>query len=340
MKVLHHLLLLATALLVAACGDKEFSPEKAAYALGKDLIILETEDYRQQARSDFSNRNFQALEAKAELARSSKARFKDGTWKLAHFYTSLACDEAAAEPIWQDMEKAHAEWTKQFPQSITAAVAHGDFLTQYAWHARGTGYLNEVSAEALQLMEDRFNQARAVLDRARNFPTRCPGLWASLMNLAPGQAWPKAEFAAVFEEAKTYEPQYAEHDLAQARFLMPRWQGDEGDWEAAAEREITRVGGLGLEGYVRVILDQRGYYDDLFAETKASWSKTQSGFETMRKLYPESVEILNAYARMACIAEDRVVALRLFNEIDNRATLAQWGGERKRFNLLERWARQ
>lgn len=331
--------ILAVVLGASSCGDKEYSPEKAAYAAGKDLIIIGIEEYRFQTSGYFFNKNLQALEAAANQARESKERFKDGTWKLAHLYASLACDEAAAEPVWQDHEKILTEWTKQFPESITAHVAKGNFLTQYAWHARGTSYLNEVSPEALLLMNERFKQARTVLDHAKSLPVKCPGLWASLMNLAPGQSWPKPEFAKVFEEAKAIEPQYFEHDLAQARFLMTRWQGDEGDWEAAAEKEILRVDGLGLESYVRVIMDQRGYYDDLFAETKASWSMTQTGFEMMRKKYPESIELLNAYTRLACIAEDRTTALRLFDEIDNRATLSQWG-DRKRFNLLERWARQ
>lgn len=331
--------ILAVALGICSCGEKEYSPEKAAYAEGKDLVIISIEEYRYQTRGYFSNKNFQALETAANQARESKERFKDGSWKLAHLYASLACDETAAETIWQDHEKILTDWLKQFPQSITAHVAQGDFLTQYAWQARGTGYLNEVPPEALQLMDERFKQARTLLDHAGTLPTKCPGLWASLMNLAPGQSWTKAEFAKVFEEAKAIEPQYFEHDLAQARFLMTRWQGDEGDWEAAAEKEISRVGGLGPESYVRVIMDQRGYYDDIFNETKASWSKSQTGFEMMRKKYPESIELLNAYARLACIAEDRPTALRLFEEIDNRATLSQWG-ERKRFNLLERWAKQ
>ncbi len=333
------ILTFAVALGLTACRDKEFSPEKAAYAAGKDLVILEVEAYRYQMRGYFYSKNFQALETAATHARESKERFKDGTWKLAHLYASLACDEAAAETVWQDHEKIHAGWIQQRPQSVTAHVAHGNFLTQFAWHARGTAYLNEVSPEVLHLMDERFKQARANLIHAQTLPTKCPGAWLALMNLAPGQAWTKAEFTKIFEEAKAIEPQYFEHDLAQARFLMVRWQGEAGDWEAAAEKEISRFGSLGAESYARVIMDQRGYYDDIFAETKASWSITQTGFELMRKKYPESIELLNAYCRLACIAEDRPTALRLFNEIDNRATLSQWG-DRKRFNLLERWARQ
>jgi len=79
--------------------------------------------------------------------------------------------------------------------------------------------------------------------------------------------------------------------------------------------------------------------DDFFAETKASWRISQSGFEMMRKKYPEFLEILNAYCRLGCIAEDRATARRLFGESDSRVTLSQWG-ERKRFNLLRRWSEQ
>ncbi len=325
--------------LLSSCGDKEVSPEKAAIAAGKDLIIVAIEKYRLQVRADFSSRNFAALEETAEHARVSKERFKDGTWKLAHFHDAFGYPMDAPEAAWLEQEKGHREWITAYPESIAAHVAQAEFLIQYGWLARGTAFINEVSEEALRLQKERFAMARTVLEKAAALPKRSPAYGAKLMDLALAQEWTKPEFAVIFEEAKALEPQYIKHDLAQARFLMPRYQGSEGDWEAAAEKEILREGGLGEESYARVMMDQRGYYDDFFAETKASWSITQSGFELMRKRYPESLEILNAYCRLACIAEDRATARRLFIEIDNRVTLSQWG-ERKRFNLLRRWSEQ
>ena len=293
--------------------------------------------YRNETRRLYNEQKFDELEARANEARISKAKFGNGTWKLTNFYDSLTCREEELEPMWQLHEQIHQGWEKKFPDSITARVAHADFLTSYAWHARGTGYSNEVTEDGWRLFRERLAAARTTLDQSKDLPIKCPAWWQVQMKVALGQSWNKAEFAKLFEEAKTVEPQFFRYDFAQAKFLMPRWYGEPGDWEAAAEKEIERPGGLGLEGYARVISEQRGYYDDIFSETKASWKKTQQGFELMRKNYPNSAEILNAYARLACIAEDRPLAKKLFTEIGDKVIIYCWG-ERKRFTQMKHWA--
>ncbi len=325
-------------LAATACHREAYSPEKAAFAQGEDLIMREIEAYRQETRQLYNNRKFQELETWASEARDGKLKFANGTWKITHFYDSLKCREDEPESMWQLHEQIHQDWEKKFPDSITARVGHADFLTSYAWNARGTGYSNEVTEEGWRLFHERIEAARITLDKAKKLPKKCPVWWQVQMKVALGQSWSKADFAKLFEEAKAFEPQYFPYDLAQAKFLMPRWYGDEGDWEAAALKEIERPSGLGLEGYARVICDQRGYYDEIFNETKASWRKTRQGFELMRKSYPDSAEVLNAYCRLACIAEDRVLAKDLFAQIGDKVILYCWGGERKRFTQMKRWA--
>ncbi len=330
--------LLVASLVSSGCKREEYSPEKAAFAEGEDLIMKDEENYRHDTRQFYNNRNFEQLEARANEARTSKAKFGNGEWHIHHFYDSLDCREEEPESMWQLHEQIHQDWEKKFPDSITARVAHADFLTNYAWHARGTGYANEVTEDAWRVFRERLASARTLLDSSKDLPLKCPVWWQVSMKVALGQSWSKAEFTKLFEEAKAFEPTYFMYDLAQAKFLMPRWYGAEGDWEAAAEKEIDRPGGLGLEGYARVIADQRGYYDDIFSETKASWRKTQQGFELMLKSYPDSSQVLNTYCRLAVIAEDRTVAKKLFSQIGSKVILSCWGGERKRFTQMKRWA--
>ncbi len=333
------LLLPAVALLLAvtSCEREAYSPEKAAFAQGEDLIMQEVATFRTETRQLYNNRKFDELEARGNEARASKAVFGNGTWKIYHFYDSLECRSDEPETMWQLHEQIHQEWEKKFPESITARVAHADFLTAYAWHARGSGYSNEVTEEGWRLFGDRLASARTLLDQSKDLPVKCPVWWQVGMTVAIGQSWSKAEFGKLFEEAKAFEPQYFIYDLSQAKFLMPRWYGEAGDWEAAAEKEIDRPGGLGLEGYARVISDMRGYYDDIFSETKASWRKARQGFEAMHARYPASAEILNDYARVACAAEDRELAKKLFAEIGNKVIPYCWGGT-KRFKQMRNWA--
>jgi hypothetical protein len=321
----------------AGCRRDPYSPEKAAFAQGEDLIIQEMVAFRNETRQLYNNRNFEKLETRADDVRSSKAKFDNGEWILTHFYSSLACQKDEPESMWQLHEKIHKDWEEKFPQSITAKTAHADFLAEYAWHARGTGYANEVTDDGWRLFAERLESARTLLADAKNLSPKCPVTYQVEMTVALGQSWKKEEFARLFEEAKALEPTYFPFDLAQAKFLMPRWHGELGDWETAAEKEINRPGGLGLAGYARVATHLRGYYDDFFSESKASWEKTQLGFEQLRKDYPKSAEILNQYARMACAANDRATAKRLFEEIGNKVITDVWGS-RRRFNEMRKWA--
>ncbi len=320
-----------------SCNREAYSPEKAAFAQGMDLIMQEQRNYRNETRQLYNDERFDELEARANEARSTKAKFGNGTWKLTSFYDSLTCREDEPVSMWLLHERIYQEWEKKFPESITARVAHADFLTSYAWHARGTGYANEVTEDGWRLFRERLAAARTTLDQSKSLPIKCPAWWRVQMKVALGQSWNKTDFAKLFEEAKNFEPQYFQYDFGQAKFLMPRWYGEPGDWEAAAEKEIERANGLGLEGYARVVSEQRGYYDDIFGETKASWKQTQQGFEILRKNYPNSAEILNAYARLACIAEDRPLAKKLFAEIGDNVIIYCWG-ERKRFTQMKYWA--
>ncbi len=334
------LILLPLALLFAssACTSEKQAAEKAARILGADLIMIEIARFSTECHGFFKDRNFEALDARANEVRAGRERFDNGTWKLEHLYSSLACKEDAPETTWQLHEKILLEWREKMPESVTARVAHANFLVGYAWHGRGSGYSNEVTEEGWRLHAERLTAARNLLVETKSLPTKCPALWHVLMQVALGQSWTKQEFATLFEEAKAQELEYHLHDFAQARFLMVRWHGEVGDWEKAAEKEIERPDGLGHEGYARVVADQRGYYDDIFKETKASWPLTRTGFEKLRKRHPDSAEILNTFCRLAVIAGDKQLAKKLFDEIDENIITYCWG-ERKRFFQMRRWAR-
>lgn len=321
-----------------SCQSEKFSPEKAAFAKGEDLIMEQVISYRTETRQLYDQSNFEQLETRANEARTGKTKFENGTWKLTSFYDALDCQRDAPEATWQHQEKTYQDWEKQFPNSITARVAYADFLTQYAWHARGTGYANEVTPEAWKLYGDRMTAAKTLLEQSKSLEPKCPVWWEVMMKVAQGQSWKIEEFAKLYDEAKTFEPTYFRYDFAQAKFLMPTWYGKPGDWEAAALKDIDRPSGLGLEGYARVISEMRGYYDDIFTETKASWKKTNQGFEVLHTKYPSSAEILNAWCRLACVAGDKPTAKKLFAMIGNKTILYCWGNERKRFDQMKNWA--
>ncbi|MBC7980710.1 MAG: hypothetical protein H7Y36_09135 [Armatimonadetes bacterium] len=149
------------------------------------------------------------------------------------------------------------------------------------------------------------------------------------------------EFEKLFQAAKAIEPAFQEHDFQQAIYLLPRWAGKAGDWEAAAEREIARPGGLGHAGYAKVLSSVLGYgaYGFIFAESKASWPLAEKGFEELRTTYPNSKRILNDYAYVVSVKGDDKPALkRLLEEIGPDFIAARWRDSPEYFEKMKIWA--
>lgn len=319
-------LLALYACLLFGCEKNPISTtgEPPAVELTRDAIGREIDQYRLRIRGLYNGSKFDDLEALAHEARVSKALFANGAWKLFSFYDALGCRHDEPESMWELHERIHKGWIAAKPGSITAETAYAQFLVEFAWHARGYGYADTVTPEGWRLFGERLSQARKILERAKTMEPKCPMGAFVQMTLARGQGLSRAEFNQLFEEAKSVEPQFWRHDVARAMYLLPRWHGAPGEWEQAAETEAERRGGLSWESYARVVSFQRGYYKNVFGETKASWARTRDGFDLMRQKYPEALDILSVYCQLACLAGDQAVAQKLFAQLGNRADSGAW----------------
>ncbi|HEX7261414.1 MAG TPA: hypothetical protein VF258_06330 [Luteolibacter sp.] len=331
------LALITFPLLVISCREREKIMANEIPATDANGEKAEMSRFYGDTRSLYNNRKYAELEALADDLRSSKAKFRAGTWKIAHFYAAQDCRDEEPESMWRLHEQIHKEWEAKFPKSITARVSHARFMVDYAWQARGSDYADKVTEEGWRLFRERLAQARALLDESKSLAP-CPMWWNTRLKVALGQNEKPAAYEALFQEAKKSEPQFFPFDLSRAYYLLPRWHGEPGDWEAAAEKEIERQDGLGFEGYARVVTEQARFYDNVFKQSKASWSKTKKGFDEMHIRYPDSKEILNTYCRMAYFAGDRVQAKKLFGEIGNDKVDGAWRKKGDEFGRARAWA--
>jgi hypothetical protein len=303
----------------------------------KDKITDEIWQFRLKTRALYNASKFDELEALAAQIRTERGRLGDGSWKIYQFYESLGCRSDESESMWQVHARIQQNWDAAKPRSITAHVAHADFLSDYAWHARGTGFAKTVTKEGWRLFSERLAKAEQLLDESADFEPKCPMWWLVRMTVARGQDWSWDDYERLFQEAKAFEPGFWSYDVAKATYLLPRWHGQPGEWEYALTLDINRPNGLGLETYARVVYALNTYYKNIFRETHASWPQAREGFELMRQRYPDSLEILSGYCRLACLAEDRVVARKLFDELRGRMIANIWG-DQKNFQNYRQWA--
>ena len=306
---------------VSQAGSHSASP---ASRTGTDTVDKAIQAYRYSTRMAYNGRRFDELERLADEARSSKAKFGNGSWKIYQFYDSLGCDSSEPEGMWQLHDTIHKDWVAAKPDSITARTAQIVFLVEYAWRARGNGYADTVTAEGGRVFDERLKMAHQALDGSRNLSGKCPVWWSAGMRLALGESWPRDVYDRFYAEAKRLEPGFWNYDTSRSNFLALKWYGGPGEWEQAAETAADDPNGLGLEVYARCVLYQRSNYRNIFRESKASWPKTKEGFELMRQRYPESLELASAYCRMACIAEDRATAKQLFDRLGGNVFSYIW----------------
>jgi len=294
----------------------------------KDKITTEIWEFRVKTRNLYNASKFDELDALAAQLRTERARFGNGSWKIFQFYESLTCRPDEPESMWQLHARIHESWDAAKPQSITAHVAHARFFTDYAWHARGSGFGDTVTKEGWRLFAERLARAKKLLDESAGLEPKCPMWWRVRMTVAQGQGWNREDYENLFQEAKTFEPGFWSYDIAKAQYLLPRWHGQPGEWEYAVTLEIDRPKGLGLETYSRVVEALNPYYKNIFRETHASWPQAREGFELMRQRYPDSLEILSSYCQLACLAEDRVLARKLFDELGGRMITGAWSDQK------------
>lgn len=279
----------------------------------KDPIKEEIAGFQEGYRKLLAERRFDELEKAAEDFRTTKETFRDGTWKLHEFYAALELPDEAETADWKRVGEIHEAWIAAKPESITAHVAHAAYLVGYAWHARGNGYASSVTEKRAMYFEKRLESALKVLVKSREFQQKDPMWWNAALTTALGQGWPEDQYDQLVAEAAAYEPTFYWQDNQRAYSLLPRWYGEDGDWEAYALEAAERKGGLGAESYARIVINLQKFYGNIFRESKASWPKTKEGLQQLRKKYPDSLTFINQSALLATMASDQAFAKEMYD---------------------------
>lgn len=232
---------------------------------------------------------FDELDRIANQYRTSKEMFTDGEWKLSVFYEGLSLFlKQAHEDVWQKRLDRLNEWVKTRPQSITARVALAECLVGYAFHGRSGNYSNNVDEYQRRLFFDRLKMAADVLLKARTLKQKCPGWWASIQRVALGLEMDRSEYENLFNEAVAFEPKYNAFYYRKAWHLLPRWFGEEGEWERFARTAADYLGGKeGDALYARIIwyMDRRGNLQNLMIRNpNISWNRVFKGIEAIKSL--------------------------------------------------------
>lgn len=303
-------------------GDPQENSVEANSLQGRVAALLLRGDYDQ-------------IDRLATKYRSEKTRLPGGGWKLSHLYEGLNAPDRFRP---EDHIARLNVWIAARPQSITPRVALAGVYLKYAWAARGSGWADSVTPEGWRLFAERAAQAKHVLDDAANLKPMCPEWFSKMQNVALAQHWDNDRAAALYAHAAKFEPDYIYFYKSYALYLLPKWEGRQGDVAAFAKKSADTLGGekgdfIYFQISMVVLGDESGKDGAGF-----DWARVQSGYEAQRDLYERNTNFdTNHLALAAWRFHDRTIAQQAFAQIGDKWSKDVWK-TRARFDKVRAWA--
>jgi hypothetical protein len=297
-------------------------------------------EYKQAITDLFERSDFDALDCLADAARSTKARFPGGLWKLHSIYAALDEPERHfTDEDWNTRLLLLKRWTATKPNSVTARVALAGAYTSYAWDARGTGTSDSVTDNGWRLFNERLEKAEAILDQDSVLSENCPESFLVRQQIAQGQGMEKE--TALVKRAISLYPDYYYYYRIHATLLLPKWYGEEGDASKFAAESADGIGGKKEDGDILYFEIAGGLVCpcDEPEFNRMSWARMQKGFSAAEQKYGVSTTNLNLFALMAAKFDDSVAADAAFKRIGDNWDRNAWITE-DYFNQIKGWASQ
>lgn len=268
-------------------------------------------------------RSYRNLEAASVEAHSPSSVIGDGQPRLAAIYMGTAgcvCGDSRTEGRWNLRGERLREWTKNYPNSVTARVALAWYPVKLGWTVRGTGYANTVSPEAWKQFYKYLDEARGALNGLDADAKNDPGWFEAMLEIANAQGWPREQYEALYEQARRKHPDYLPIYFAAANHHSPKWGGSIEDLQTFIDRatEATRPR-LGETLYARLVWSEWRTLGD----TPIDWQRMKAGFERIVRDYPDPWNI-NNYAQFACSNQDWATVSALSERIGPRPVMRAW----------------
>lgn len=297
----------------------------------KDLGKEEAE-LRSNAKSLLLKKNFEELDKLAVQYHNSTERVSGGVWKLRHLSDGMAYpDDRKNVEQWEQLLSHLKKWHEKSGTAFSLSVL-GHCQLNRAWNIRGYSFADGVNKDNWGDFRDWVVKAETSLMEAVKQDPQCIDAYKSLLHVGISQGWPSSKMEETFHKAVEVAPEYYDYYYNMAFYKMERWYGEEGEWQKFLNSIPELVpGDQGYVIYARTAVKLYPYYGKDFygkEDNRVKWDKMKRGFETMLAQYP-SIFNQNKYAMMAMAAWDKVVATRVFMDLEKKNHLfpEAWGGD-------------
>jgi hypothetical protein len=317
---------------------------KAEAAAQNAVVLVEDECTTTKARivSEASEllkrRDYRRLDLLAGRLRRDGQTFAQGDWPIAFFYAGVVeLPKGSSDADWQARVGALREWFESDPDCITPRVALARGLVEYAWEARGRGWASSVTNDAWRLFGERITEARRILTAAETLGRMCPVYYSTRLRVALVDGTSREQYEQFFSESVDAFPTYPTFYFVKVNYLLPRWHGEPGEWEAFAANSADKVGGdEGDMLYAQIVwsLDEARLFSNIFDDTAADWRRVRRGFEALGQQYPNSISAPSEYCYLAGFMPEggRSLTRELLMRLAGRVDLSVW-------KSMDRWTK-
>ena len=267
---------------------------------------------------------FDRLESIADSLARHDVRTPDGISMLLVFYEQgfRTVNDDRSPELWEEHLARLRQWCEARPYSPVARCALAEGLYGRGHTARGNGWAKNVSPSQWRRYASDLDEAAHILEQV---PAADRDLeWHSAMmrtlwGLGEGERYRAlaAEAFARFREPRLY--------LSMGTFLLPRWHGEPGDWQAFAERPPALPDSLRDEYYARIVLTVADVCTDLVAEEgPVDWPRARRGLDDWQRRWPASTEPRQGRALLAWMVDDRAVGRASFAALGDSCDIEVW----------------
>lgn len=328
-------LLVPLVLLVPGCSNPGARYRAELEGMVREFVPRERTarlEFQAQMRSRLAAGDYASLERIADSLRTTRATFGDHSYALYEFISAFhpgGTPRAKDVEAWRESIREIEAWRSAAPASALPCVVLAQTDAELAWKARGHGVAFTVADSGWVGFRAAMNDARDALDEAASKRTRQLEWYLVRARVALGLGFPSEESERIFQGAIACDSTCALAYWQRADYLLPRWYGREGEWEAWLDHAVAPLSPeQGDRVYASVCDEMARWHRNVFAETKASWPRTRRGMALLLEDHPKSQALTQAFAFDAFAAGDIRVAHHLFGLTGPRCDTEVWRSKR------------
>lgn len=326
---------LALVLCASGCANRNEEARAQIASMVHEIVPADRAErlaFRAEMRELLANQRYARLAAIADSLRRTHAEFGDAKYGVSEFVSAFGLTGTPYEKdseAWLASLRDLERWRAAVPASPLPDVALAQTFVNLAWKARGGGYAFTVRDTGWAGFDSALKRARDVLDTAATKRPLGIEWYLVSQRVALGQGWPSDESQKLFEGAIACDSTCALAYWQRADFLLPRWYGEPGEWEAWLEQAVRPLAPDEADRiYAAVCVEMSHFHRNLYEEAQLSWPRIHHGLVVSLRRHPDSQSLLQEFAFNAVMAGDVHTAHEMLRLTGPRFDVDVWRSRR------------